>query len=96
MFPCTSCGLCCQNISTVKELSEFDLGNGTCKHFNIVNNSCNIYETRPSICKIDEMFEDKYNQFFTKQEFYTENAKVCNLLQETYKLDNSFRVKIGD
>ncbi len=35
MFPCTGCGLCCQNIATVKELKEFDLGNGVCKFFDI-------------------------------------------------------------
>ena len=39
MFPCTSCGLCCQNISTVVELKEFDLGNGVCKHLDTLNNN---------------------------------------------------------
>ena len=63
MFPCTSCGLCCQNISTVNELKEFDLGNGICKHFNINDNSCNIYETRPNICRIDKMYELKYIKY---------------------------------
>lgn len=96
MFPCTSCGLCCQNISTINELKEFDLGNGICKYFNIIDNSCSIYDSRPDICKVDKMYETKYNNFFTKNKFYIENAKVCNQLQEKYKLDNSFRIIIKD
>jgi Fe-S-cluster containining protein len=96
MFPCTNCGLCCQNISTIAELKEFDLGNGTCKYFDNITNSCKIYDTRPNICRIDKMYEIKYNNFFSKNDFYIENAKICNKLQEKYKLDNSFKVIIGD
>jgi len=96
MFPCTSCGLCCQNISTVVELKEFDLGNGVCKHLDTLNNKCKIYETRPDICRIDKMYNMKYYKLYKKNDFYIENAKVCNKLQENYKLDDSFKVIIGD
>ncbi|MEA1954707.1 MAG: YkgJ family cysteine cluster protein [Campylobacterota bacterium] len=96
MFPCTSCGLCCQNIADVKELKDFDLGNGVCRHFNSISNSCNIYDDRPDICKVDKMFEIKYHRFFTKKDFYIENAKVCNELQNQYKLNDSYKVKIGE
>lgn len=96
MFPCTGCGICCQNISTVKELKEFDLGNGVCKFFDIKTNSCTIYESRPDICKVDKMFDIKYSNEFSKKEFYKLNAKVCNELQKKYKLNNSFRIKLKD
>lgn len=96
MFPCSSCGLCCQNISSVQELKDYDLGSGVCKYFNRITNQCEIYDSRPDICKIDKMFELKYHQYFTKENFYIENAKVCNNLQEQYGLDRSFRVKIKD
>ncbi|RLA79444.1 MAG: YkgJ family cysteine cluster protein [Epsilonproteobacteria bacterium] len=96
MFPCTSCGLCCKNISQIKELKEFDLENGICKYLDLIDNSCKIYESRPDICRIEKMFDIKYNKYFTKNKYYIENAKVCNELQEKYKLDNSFRVNIGE
>lgn len=96
MFPCTSCGLCCQNISNVLELKDFNLGNGICKYFDSINNSCIVYDTRPDICRIDKMFNTKYNKYFTKEDFYIENAKVCNELQDRYKLNNSFKIKIGE
>jgi len=96
MFPCTACGLCCQHISNIDELKEFDLGNGVCKYFDLLDNSCKIYDTRPQICRVDEMFNSKYNRYFSSEEFYIENAKVCNSLQEQYKINESFRVKIKD
>ena len=94
MFPCTSCGLCCQNISNIKELKDFDTGNGICIHFDPLNNGCKIYEDRPNICRIDKMFQLEYNKYFTKEAFYMENAKVCNALQEKYGLDKSFKINI--
>jgi len=96
MFPCTSCGLCCQNISTVEELNFFDLGNGVCKYFDITTKACAIYNSRPNICRIDKMFDVQYHKFFTKEEFYIENAKVCNSLQEKYGIDKSYRINIGE
>lgn len=96
MFPCSSCGLCCQNIANIEELKEFDLGNGVCIHFDSISNSCKIYNNRPTICRVDKMFDVKYYQYFTREEFYIENAKICNLLQKRYKINESFRVKIKD
>jgi len=95
MFPCTVCGLCCQNISNIKELKEFDLGNGVCKYFDYSTRGCSIYEDRPDVCRVDKMFDLVYYKEFTREEFYIANAKICNFLQEQYKLDKSFRVKIG-
>jgi len=96
MFPCSGCGLCCQNISNIIELNHFDLGTGVCKYFNIQNNSCNIYEDRPDICRIDKMFDIKYNNFFTKKDFYIKNATACNSLQDKYKMNESYRINIGE
>ena len=96
MFPCTGCGLCCQNISTIKELKEFDLGNGICKYFDVITNNCKIYNTRPNICRVDKMFDIEYHKFYSKDEFYILNADACNAMQKKYKLNESFRLKIGE
>jgi hypothetical protein len=94
MFPCTSCGLCCQNIAHIPELSSYDLGNGVCKHFDSIQNQCKIYDNRPNICKVETMFYLEYKKYFTKEDFYMENAKVCNALQEKYGLNENFRIQI--
>jgi len=94
MFPCTKCGLCCQNITNIKELEEYDLGNGVCKNYDRMTKYCGIYNTRPDICKVDTMFNLVYCKEFTMNEFYIGNAQVCNSLQEQNKVDKSFRVII--
>lgn len=98
MFPCSGCGLCCQNLIDIPEMKDYNLGNGVCKYFDKLTNSCTIYETRPDICRVDKMFELKYYKHFTKEEFYIANANVCNELQEQYRMDKSYRViiKKGD
>ena len=63
MFPCTNCGLCCKNIKDVKELKNFDRGDGICKYLDLETNLCTIYDTRPDICNIDKMFEKKYFKY---------------------------------
>jgi hypothetical protein len=96
MFPCSGCGLCCQNISNINELVSFDLGNGMCKYFNPLLKHCEIYDTRPEICRVDEMYNIQYYRNFTKEEFYIKNANACNALQEQYKVNKSFRVSIKE
>ena len=93
MFPCNSCGLCCQYISNIKELKEFDLGNGVCKYFDIKYNICKIYETRPDICRVDKMFKIKYKNYFTKEKFYQMNIEACSALQKQFNIDNNFKIK---
>jgi Fe-S-cluster containining protein len=96
MFPCTGCGLCCQHISDVEELKDYDLGNGVCKYFNEFSKECTIYEIRPEICRVDEIFEKRYKDSLSKRDFYIENAKVCNILQDKYSFDKSYRVNIKE
>lgn len=96
MFPCNSCGLCCQNISQIKELKDFDLGDGVCKYFNKEDNSCKIYEIRPNICRVDIMFEIEYFKYYEQKEFYRLNAKACNMLQEKFNLDKKYKIIIGE
>jgi len=96
MFPCTQCGICCQNISNIPELKEFDLGNGICKYYDMEYKICKIYDIRPDICRIDKMFDLEYHKYFTRKEFYVENAKVCNKLQELANIDLSYRIKIEE
>ncbi|MDU9767171.1 YkgJ family cysteine cluster protein [Helicobacter pylori] len=93
-FPCTSCGLCCKNITGIIELIEFDAGNGVCKFLDSETNLCKIYESRPSICRVDEAHKKLYPNIPLK-EFYAKNAEVCNALQEANHMDISFRVIIN-
>ncbi|QRG70271.1 YkgJ family cysteine cluster protein [Brevibacillus choshinensis] len=81
-FPCTRCGLCCQHISHIEQLAKFDRGDGVCIH--LVDHLCSIYDDRPEICRIDEMYHKAFKTYFTKEQFYYENGKVCRDLQIRY------------
>ena len=96
MFPCNSCGLCCQNISGIKELRDFDLGNGVCKYYNFKTKNCNIYINRPDICNVEKMYKKVYFKIYSKKEFYRLDAEVCNSLQEKYCLNSSYRIKLEE
>lgn len=56
---CTKCGACCKNIGHLVKIGllpkDFDRGNGTCINL-AEDNTCKIYETRPSICRVDRKF----------------------------------------
>ncbi|WP_010200149.1 hypothetical protein [Bacillus sp. m3-13] len=45
------------------------------------NNMCTIYDTRPLICRIDEMYEQAFYEQFSKEEYYEINIKACQQLQ---------------
>ncbi len=78
-FHCTSCGLCCKDITGIIELVGFDAGNGVCKFLDLETNLCKIYESRPLICRVDEAHKKLYSHIPLK-EFYAKNAEICNAL----------------
>ena len=96
IFPCSGCGLCCQNISNIEELKDFDLGNGVCKHYNFKTKECSIYTNRPDICSVEKMHKKVYFERYSKKEFFRLNAEVCNSLQKRYSLDDSYRINLEE
>lgn len=93
-FNCTKCGACCKNIAYIAELRDCDKGNGVCKHLDLGTNECKIYANRPTICRVDEMFEKYFSSILSKAEFYKLNAKCCNILQEQQGISENFRMTI--
>ncbi len=91
-FPCTRCGLCCQQIGHVDALKALDRGDGVCRNYD-PGAGCRIYETRPLLCRIDEAYEVYFREK-SREVFYQENAEVCNALQEKAGVDLIFRVKL--
>lgn len=79
-FDCIKCGKCCQNISFIKELEEYDLGNGICKYLDLSNNCCQIYESRPDICNIEKSFNNYYSKIYTEEEYLKLNYDGCKII----------------
>jgi len=90
-FPCTLCGACCRSIEGISFLEEYNDA-GTCKK--MMDNQCSIYDDRPLLCRVDESYQEIFSEYMTLTEYYIENAKACNELQEKLNIDKSFRVVI--
>ena len=76
-FPCISCGLCCRFSKCVSELQSLQNEKQVCCNFDVKTNKCRIYQSRPLICNIDEMYNQKYSHQMTKKEFYLANLEIC-------------------
>lgn len=92
IFPCTECGACCSSIEGIDFLEEYNQ-NGICKM--LVNNRCSIYENRPLLCRIDQAYEEIFSTLMSKEDFFEQNAKACNELQERLGIDLKYRVVLN-
>lgn len=80
-FPCSQCGLCCQNVHLAAETRFLDRGDGTCKHYQAASKSCGIYHLRPDICRVDRQYQLHYAQRYDWDRFVALNLEVCTTLQ---------------
>lgn len=92
-FPCTRCGLCCQNIHKVEMLRDYHRGDGVCIHYQ-PEVGCTIYEKRPAACRIDDGYKVFASDQMSLEEYYRGNAQVCNQLQEAAGLPLDWRVDL--
>ena len=98
-FPCTGCGCCCRVIDwaddiVVKDDPEhpyyfpYTHKDGVCEK--LIDNKCSVYETRPLLCRIENMIE-KILPGVDKEEYYKLNIKACNMLIDRFGLGDEWR-----
>ncbi|OOF11235.1 MULTISPECIES: YkgJ family cysteine cluster protein [unclassified Salinivibrio] len=92
-YPCTRCGLCCQQIQHVPELKIFHNGDGICLYLN-ADVGCTIYQERALMCRIDEGYQKLFENQFSLTDYYLKNAEVCNYMQLESELPSHYRVKL--
>lgn len=80
-FPCTQCGLCCQNVHLAEETQFLDRGDGICRHYDATSKLCSIYQERPDICRVDRMYAMRYQKEYAWETFVALNQQVCTALQ---------------
>ena len=64
----------------VPELKDFDRGDGVCMYL-LDNNLCSIYEHRPLVCNVSEMYNAYFRQSMTPGEFINLNIEACQKLK---------------
>jgi uncharacterized protein len=80
-FICSKCGKCCRNVNKSNLYKTLDRGDGQCMFLEEYTNLCSIYDTRPVICRVDEMYKLEFNHLLTKEEYYNLNYKACKILR---------------
>jgi Fe-S-cluster containining protein len=85
------CGLCCKILQHIPVLSEYDIGYGVCRY--LLNNLCSIYEDRPQICNIEEMYISCFKEIIAENEFITLNLEACIQIAE-YFSDEEVKQKL--
>lgn len=82
MFICDRCGLCCMAVGQSSIYAEFDRGDGICRYFDDNTRLCTIYEKRPVICNVEEMYIRFFSEMISKEEYYRLNYNACERLKE--------------
>lgn len=81
VFPCTRCGQCCRNVYLADATQYLDRGDGTCRHYDEAEQSCQIYTARPDICRVNLQYQMHYVSKFSWEEFVEVNVMICKQLQ---------------
>lgn len=81
-FPCNGCGACCKSVGMAPEVAGFDRGDGVCRHFDDEASRCGIYENRPAICNVQQMYELRFKRDYAWPEYVALNLQACAGLQE--------------
>ncbi|MBA0431076.1 YkgJ family cysteine cluster protein [Stenotrophomonas maltophilia] len=80
-FPCSGCGLCCQQVHVAEQTRYLDRGDGVCRHYCEEQRRCGIYEDRPDICRVDLQFQRHYAATVSWDAFVEINVQACRFLQ---------------
>lgn len=84
IFQCDKCGLCCKHLKGINLYEHLNRGDGVCMFFNEVTNLCIIYENRPLVCKVDDMYEAYFSKDINKEEYYEMNYEACLELKKNF------------
>jgi Fe-S-cluster containining protein len=62
-------------IRSIAALSDYDNGSGVCRY--LADNLCAIYQTRPQICRVEEMYEIYFKPDMAWEQFIALNTESC-------------------
>lgn len=94
MFPCTKCTACCRRVGLAFPDWGYLRADGRTCSFLSKDGLCSIYDTRPAICRIDDMIENLGLK--PKEKYYQITADICNLWQEADGMPADLRVTLPE
>ena len=64
--------------------SDLNDGSGCCRYFNHETNLCNIYESRPLKCRVEEGYKEFFSSM-TYDDYIARTQEGCALLKQKFK-----------
>lgn len=55
---------------------------GVCKY--LKEDKCTIYNDRPLICRVDDMYHKVMYKYMTLKQFYSINTATCEIFKKMY------------
>ena len=81
-FSCDKCGACCTLAGMIPELRAMALPNGQCVHL-ADDCTCEIYDSRPDICRVDRMWKKKGGSAYMPWEEYCKRSEdACRIIKQ--------------
>lgn len=90
MFPCTKCGACCRRVRTVDPNWPVKADGKSCIHLQD-DNTCGIYETRPPICRIEDVGRALG---LSEGKHFLLSMLACNKMQVEDGMGAEYRVRV--
>lgn len=84
---CKRCGHCCFTITQNPQLFDGMIDDhGGCLHFDHERRLCKVYERRPLMCRVDDLYDALYTGVCTRAEYYAAQAASCLLIRTLAKV----------
>lgn len=78
------------NVDKSPIYAELDRGDGTCRYFDDDSKLCDIYENRPLLCNVDEMYKRFFKDEIPIEEYYKLNYESCKNIKKMPKGGNDY------
>ena len=82
-YPCKKCGQCCKSLHRSDVYRNLHQGDGRCLHLDEKAGLCSIYENRPVLCRIGQVYHDYFRHKFSMDEYYRLNMAACEEIRST-------------
>lgn len=84
---CRRCGCCCWTLTQNPQLFDYMIDDhGGCKYLDRETRLCRVYERRPLMCRVDDLYDALYSSVCTRAEYYAQQAASCLLIRTLAKV----------
>lgn len=91
-FQCSKCGACCRRAGMLGLMPQRE--DGACLYL-AEDNTCKIYETRPKVCRVNEMAEINRHAFkMTTKAYFKMSNSICNQWITEDKMDKKYLIDL--